>query len=49
MFAGALIGALLILNVDLVIPLAIAAALMIVTAVVVHVLSDENSAWARTD
>jgi uncharacterized membrane protein YoaK (UPF0700 family) len=49
MFAGALIGALLIINVDLVLPLAIAAALMIVTAVVVHKLSEENSEWARRE
>jgi uncharacterized membrane protein YoaK (UPF0700 family) len=47
MFLGALIGALLIINVDLVLPLAIAAALMVATAVVVHVLSEEDSSWAH--
>jgi uncharacterized membrane protein YoaK (UPF0700 family) len=47
MLIGALIGALLVLQVDLVLPLAVAAALMATTAIAAHRLSRENSEWAR--
>jgi uncharacterized membrane protein YoaK (UPF0700 family) len=47
MLAGALIGALLVLHVDLVLPLAIAAGLTAVTALAAHTLSTESSEWAR--
>jgi uncharacterized membrane protein YoaK (UPF0700 family) len=47
MFAGALLGALLVLNVDLVLPLAIAAVLMATSALLAHVLSTGNPEWAR--
>jgi uncharacterized membrane protein YoaK (UPF0700 family) len=46
MFAGALLGALLVINVDLVLPLAIAAALMAASALAAHRLSADGSAWA---
>jgi uncharacterized membrane protein YoaK (UPF0700 family) len=46
MFCGALLGALLVLHVDLVLPLAIVAALIAATAVAAHVLSTDSSDWA---
>lgn len=46
MLVGALIGALLVLHVDLVLPLALAAALMAVTAIAAHTLSHPHSVWA---
>jgi len=46
MFTGALIGALLVLHVDLVLPLAIVAALIAGTAVAAHVVSTDSSDWA---
>ena len=48
MFVGALVGALLVINVDLVLPLGIAAVLMAASAFAAHRLSAEESAdWAR--
>jgi uncharacterized membrane protein YoaK (UPF0700 family) len=47
MFTGALIGALLALNIDLVLPLAFAAALMATSAFAAHRLSRGEAAWAR--
>jgi uncharacterized membrane protein YoaK (UPF0700 family) len=47
MLTGALVGALLVLNVNLVAPLAIAAALMAASAVAAHRYSTENADWAR--
>ena len=47
MLAGALLGAVLVINVDLVLPLAIAAALIATTAIAAHVLSEPASDWAR--
>ncbi|HWX98008.1 MAG TPA: YoaK family protein [Solirubrobacteraceae bacterium] len=53
MFAGALIGALLVINVDVVLPLAIAAVVIAANALAAHRLSDEDSDWTeprgRTD
>jgi uncharacterized membrane protein YoaK (UPF0700 family) len=46
MFVGALIGALLVLHVDLVVPLAIAAVLIAVTAITAHALSTDSDDWA---
>ncbi len=46
MFAGALAGALLVINVDLVLPLALAAALMATTALAAKRLAVDNPAWA---
>jgi len=48
MFAGALVGALLVTNVDLVLPLAIAAALIAASALVAHRLSADGSDWAQS-
>jgi uncharacterized membrane protein YoaK (UPF0700 family) len=47
MFIGALIGALLVVNVDLVLPLAAAALLIAIAAITVHRLSRPDSDWAR--
>jgi hypothetical protein len=48
MFIGALIGALLVINVNLVLPLGIAALLMAISAFAAHRLSTEESAeWAQ--
>ncbi len=47
MFTGALVGALLVINVDLVLPLGIAAAILSITALSAHVLSVNASDWAR--
>ncbi len=46
MFAGALVGALLVINVDLVLPIAIAAVLMAASALVANRLSTDDSDWA---
>jgi uncharacterized membrane protein YoaK (UPF0700 family) len=47
MFAGALVGALLVINVDLVLPLSISAAVIGGNALAAHRLSAEDSDWAR--
>jgi uncharacterized membrane protein YoaK (UPF0700 family) len=47
MFAGAVVGALLVINVDLVLPLSIAAVLIAATALVAHWLSAPGSGWAQ--
>ncbi len=47
MFAGALIGALFVINVDLVLPIALAALLMATSAAAAHRLSTRGSEWAR--
>jgi uncharacterized membrane protein YoaK (UPF0700 family) len=47
MLIGALVGALLVLNVDLVLPLSIAALLMSAGALAAHRLSAKDSDWAR--
>jgi uncharacterized membrane protein YoaK (UPF0700 family) len=47
MLTGALIGALLVIHVDLVLPLGLAAALIAVTSVAAHRLSAPGSPWAR--
>jgi uncharacterized membrane protein YoaK (UPF0700 family) len=47
MLVGALVGALLVLNVDLVLPLGIAGALMAAVAIVAHGLSSATSDWTR--
>jgi hypothetical protein len=47
MLAGALIGALLVLQVNLVLPLVIAAALTAVTAMVAHTRSAGSSGWVQ--
>jgi uncharacterized membrane protein YoaK (UPF0700 family) len=46
MFAGALVGALLVIHVDLVVPLALATLLVAVTALVVARLSARDCAWS---
>ena len=46
-FLGALVGALFVVHVDLFIPLAIAAALMASTALIVHRLSTDGAEWAQ--
>jgi uncharacterized membrane protein YoaK (UPF0700 family) len=46
MFTGALAGALLVLNVDLALPLALATVLIAASAVAAHRLSGGESAWA---
>ena len=46
MFTGALVGALLVLNVDLALPLALATVLIAASAVAAHRLSGGESAWA---
>jgi len=48
MFAGAFVGALLVLKVDIVLPLAIAAALMVLAAVGAQLRSGEDSEWTRS-
>jgi uncharacterized membrane protein YoaK (UPF0700 family) len=45
MFAGAVVGALLVINVDLVLPLSIAAVLIAATSLMAHRLSTEGSGW----
>jgi uncharacterized membrane protein YoaK (UPF0700 family) len=47
MFTGALVGALLVINVDLVLPLALAALLMAITALLAHRFSTVDSDWAQ--
>jgi uncharacterized membrane protein YoaK (UPF0700 family) len=47
MLAGALIGAVLVINVDLVVPLAIAAVLLVSAAAVAHRFSSGEPDWAR--
>ena len=47
MLIGALIGAVLVINVDIVLPLAIAALLIATTAITAHVLSNPDADWAR--
>jgi len=47
MLSGALIGALLVIDVDLVLPLAIAALLIATCAIVAHTLSNQDSDWTR--
>jgi len=47
MLTGALVGALLVLHVDLVLPLAIAAVLMSGTAFTAHRLSTPGADWAK--
>ena len=47
MLTGALIGALLVIHVDLVVPLAAAAALTAITAIAAHRLSEQSASWAR--
>jgi uncharacterized membrane protein YoaK (UPF0700 family) len=47
MFGGALLGALLVINIDLVLPIAVAALLMATSAAVAHRLSAGDSEWAR--
>jgi uncharacterized membrane protein YoaK (UPF0700 family) len=47
MFSGALVGALLVINVDLALPLAIAAALLGGIALVAHRVSAGDSDWAH--
>jgi uncharacterized membrane protein YoaK (UPF0700 family) len=46
MFAGALVGALLVINVDLALPLAIAGALLVVVALAAHRFSAGDPEWA---
>lgn len=47
MFIGALIGALLVIQVDVVLPLALAASVAGLTALMAHRFSGENSDWTR--
>jgi hypothetical protein len=47
MFIGALVGALLVINIDLVLPLSIAAVLIAACALAAHWLSTEGSDWAE--
>ena len=47
MLIGALIGAVLVLNVDIVLPLGIAALLIATTAITAHVRSSPDADWAR--
>ncbi len=47
MLVGALISAMLVIHVDVVIPLAVAAGVAALTAGVAHRLSGDNSDWAR--
>jgi uncharacterized membrane protein YoaK (UPF0700 family) len=46
MLIGALVGALLVINIDVVLPLSIAAVLIAVCALAAHLLSAESSDWA---
>ena len=47
MFTGALAGALLVINVDLVLPLALAALAIATSALAAHRLSRGDSPWVR--
>jgi uncharacterized membrane protein YoaK (UPF0700 family) len=47
MFIGALLGAVLVIHVDLVLPLALAATVVILTALMAHRSSGEDAAWTR--
>jgi uncharacterized membrane protein YoaK (UPF0700 family) len=47
MFTGALVGGVLVLEVDLVLPLLLAAALLAMTAAIVHAQSRGPADWAR--
>jgi uncharacterized membrane protein YoaK (UPF0700 family) len=47
MFIGALVGALLVINVDLILPLAVAAVLIATSALLAHKLSTGNPDWAQ--
>ena len=47
MFTGALVGALLVINVDLVLPLSIAAVVIAACALAAHLLFTESSDWAE--
>ena len=47
MFTGALLGGLLVTNMNLVLPLAIAAAMIAASAIAAHRLSTERSKWAQ--
>jgi uncharacterized membrane protein YoaK (UPF0700 family) len=47
MFIGALVGALLVINVDLVLPLSIAAVLVAASALAAHRRSAEDADWAE--
>jgi uncharacterized membrane protein YoaK (UPF0700 family) len=47
MFTGALIGALLVVHVDLILPLALAASLMGVTGLVTQRVAYDDAGWAR--
>ena len=47
MFTGALVGALLVINVDLALPLALATIVMATSAIAAHRLSSGDAAWAR--
>jgi uncharacterized membrane protein YoaK (UPF0700 family) len=47
MFSGALVGALLVIKVDLALPLALAAALLVGVALVAHHLSAGDPEWTR--
>ena len=48
MLTGALVGALLVIHVDLAVPLALAAVLLASTAIAAHRLSAPDSGWAKT-
>jgi uncharacterized membrane protein YoaK (UPF0700 family) len=48
MFGGALLGALLVLNVDLVLPIALAVLLMGTSALAAHRVSRTDAEWARS-
>jgi uncharacterized membrane protein YoaK (UPF0700 family) len=47
MFGGALVGALLVLNVDLVLPIGLAALLMATSGAVAHRVSRQDAPWTR--
>ena len=47
MFTGALVGALLVINVDLVLPLSIAAVLIAASALAAHWASTDDSDWSQ--
>ena len=47
MFLGALVGAALVLDGDLVLPLSIAAVLMAITALAAHMLSRGDPEWTK--
>jgi uncharacterized membrane protein YoaK (UPF0700 family) len=48
MLTGALVGALLVIHVDLAVPLAFAAVLLAGAAIAAHRLSEPDSGWAKT-